>query len=144
MIRTWLVAIFYDMIDVSAVNRSTNSSNCIVKLTRFLARKEEESFWFASEKNLLEYQLLCQRKKNCAMQPQSYRKRSKAIENQPPRQKKQKRDAIFFKEAKIENAAPVIRTFTDYICMDCNHWWAESIIQQFSKRFETVNIDSQY
>ena len=52
--------------------------------------------------------------KNCAIQPQSYRKRTTTTENQAPTQKKA--DAIFVKEAKIKTAAaPAIKTFESYL-----------------------------
>ena len=51
--------------------------------------------------------------KNWAIQPQSNRKRTTAIENQPPRQRNP--DAIFVKEEMIENAAPASITFASYL-----------------------------
>ena len=49
------------MSHVSAVNEYIwYDSNCIVKITRFLARKEGVSFRFAQEKSFLECQVLCQ------------------------------------------------------------------------------------
>ena len=52
--------------------------------------------------------------KNCETQPQSNRKRATATENQAPRQK-QKKTAIFVKEAKIQNAVPAISIFASYL-----------------------------
>ena len=65
MTGRWPEALFYNMIHVSAVNAYIwYDSHCIVKITGFLARKEEVSFRFAQEKSLLECQVLCQYKKS--------------------------------------------------------------------------------
>ena len=52
--------------------------------------------------------------KNCAIQPQSNKKK-KDYCNRKPGIKAKKTDAIFAKEAKIENAAPATRTFGSYL-----------------------------
>ena len=51
--------------------------------------------------------------KEHAIQPQSKRKRTTATENQAPKERKP--DAIFVKEAHIENAATAISTFSSYM-----------------------------
>ena len=51
--------------------------------------------------------------KNCAIQPQSNKK--KRLLQPKTRHQGKKTDAIFVKEAKIENAAPEISTFGRYL-----------------------------
>ena len=51
-------------------------------------------------------------KKNCAIQPQSNRKRTTATENQTPRQKSRR---YLCGRSKDQTAAPAIRTFESYL-----------------------------
>ena len=82
-----------------------------MKLTRFLAKKVV--FLICLGKELAGISSALSMQKNGAIQHQSNRKRTTATENQQPRQRKP--DSIFVKEAKIENAAPVIRIFARYL-----------------------------
>ena len=100
------------MIDISAVNANTCGSKCIMKVTGFLTKKGENFLIFEKELSGISSGLSMQ--KNCAIQPQSNKKSTTATENQASRLKKP--DAIFVKEAKIENAAaPAIKTFASYL-----------------------------
>ena len=100
------------MIHVSAVNAyKWYDSNCIVKVTGFLARKGV-SFRFAQEKNLLECQVLCQYKNSIQF---NLKARKKGLQQPKTRhQRLRKPNAIFVKEARISNSAPAITTFSSY------------------------------
>ena len=111
MTRRWPVALFYNMIDVSAVSAYVlwqqlhGENNRIVskKRRKFLIRLGRELAGISSAMSM---------QKRRAIQPQSSRKRSAATENQAT-------NAIFVKEAKIENpdkhAALAITTFVKNI-----------------------------
>ena len=102
------------MIDVSAVNAYAQyDSNCKVKVTGFLARKEGVRFRVAKEKNFLESSVLCQYKKSMQV---SLKAREKGLlQSKTRHQRQRKQDAILVKKAHIENAVPTIRTFSNYL-----------------------------
>ena len=100
MTGRWPEAIFYNTIYVSVVNACIwYDSNCIVKVTGFLARKEGISFRFAQEKSLLECQVLSQYKNSIQF---NLKARKKGLQQPKTRHQRQRKpDAISVKEARI-------------------------------------------
>ena len=81
MTRRWPVALFYNMIDVSAVNAYVVWQQLHDENNRIFSKKRRK-------KSLLEYQVFCQCQKGRAIKPQSNRKRTAATENQATKAKK--------------------------------------------------------
>ena len=115
MTGRWSEALFYNMIHVGAFNAYIwYDSNCKVKITGFLARKEGVSFKFAQEKSFLECQVLCQYKNRIQFSLKA-RKKDYSNRKKTRHQRLRKPDAIFVKKARIQNSAPAITTFSNYL-----------------------------
>ena len=116
MTRRWPVALFYNMIDVSAVNAYVIWQQSNGKNNRIFIKKRRRKFLIRLGKELAGMSSALSMHKRRAIQPQSNRKSTAATENQATKAKKAR---CYFCESKIENAdkhaAPVITIFVKNI-----------------------------
>ena len=126
MTRRWPVALFYNMIDVSAVNayvvwqqlRGENNRIICKKRRKFLIRLRKEFAGMSSD-------LSVQNRR--AIQPQSNRKRTAATENQTTKAKKAKcYHCERSKDRKCRQGCnacnnSICQEHSQVICMQCNH-----------------------